>query len=54
MRVDVEAEYADGATRLVYERGDDPDRRCLAGAVRAEQGKKITLLDDEVDALQGL
>ena len=40
----------DVARRLLDERGDDADRRGLAGAVRAEQREEIALLDVEVDA----
>ena len=54
LAVDVVAEHADAAGRLVHQRGDDADQRGLAGAVGTEQREEIALLDVEVDALQRL
>ena len=50
--VDVAAEDEHLPGGLGHERGDDADRRGLAGAVRAEQREEVPGLDVEVDALQ--
>ena len=47
-------EAADGGVTLVelQERGEDPDGRGLARAVRTEQPDERPFLDDEVDAVE--
>ena len=53
-RPGIEPEQLDAARRGPGEPHDDPQRRRLAGAVGPEVAEDLAVLDDEVDATQGL
>ena len=51
--VDIVAKDLDGATSLVNQRGNDANRRRLAGPVWPEQSKELALLDIQINSAQG-
>ena len=53
LAVDVVTEHVNAPGALVDERSNNANSRRLAGAVRSEQCKKVSLLDVEVDPFQG-
>ena len=52
--IDVMAEDFHLAAGLVDQRADDADSRCLAGAIRPEQGIKLAGFNGQVYALERL
>jgi hypothetical protein len=51
--VEIVAEYADRATSLTDERGNDSDCCRFSCAVWTQERKKIALINNEIDPLQG-
>jgi hypothetical protein len=53
LRYDVEAAYRRRSGRRPHRGREHPDRRRLAGAVRAEQPERLARLDVEADSCEG-